>query len=134
MKPCIKCGTELVLGENWTEARKKEFVYKCKECSKLAKEDARRHNLWQKWKLRERDYRAILKSQGGGCMLCGRTEEEEGRALAVDHVHDSDPTDIRGLLCTRCNNGLGNFMENIETLENAIHYLKCDYHKMQRAA
>ena len=90
--------------------------------------------MWSVWKLRERDYQALLKSQGGGCMLCGKTEEEEGRRLAIDHVHDKEPMDIRGILCYQCNSGLGNFMDNIETLENAINYSKCDYHKIQKAA
>ncbi len=31
-KACIDCGTELVLGENWTEARDRQGKYVCKPC------------------------------------------------------------------------------------------------------
>ena len=31
-KDCIDCGTELVLGENWTEARDRQGKYVCKPC------------------------------------------------------------------------------------------------------
>ncbi len=31
-KVCIECGTELILGENWTEARKDQGKYLCKKC------------------------------------------------------------------------------------------------------
>ncbi len=31
-KVCIECGTALILGENWTEARKDQGKYLCKKC------------------------------------------------------------------------------------------------------
>ena len=31
-KVCIECGTELILGSNWTEARKDQGKYLCKKC------------------------------------------------------------------------------------------------------
>ena len=31
-KVCIECGTELILGGNWTEARKDQGKYLCKKC------------------------------------------------------------------------------------------------------
>jgi hypothetical protein len=40
----------------------------------------------------------------------------------VDHDHETNK--IRGLLCSRCNTGLGLFFDNISNLENAILYLK----------
>jgi hypothetical protein len=48
--------------------------------------------------------------------------EQWDEALAVDHNHISGL--VRGLLCRNCNNGLGQFKDNIETLEKAITYLK----------
>ncbi len=53
------------------------------------------------------DYESIILSQGGGCAVCGKTAEEEGRALAVDHVHvGSARGAVRGILCWRCNHRL----------------------------
>jgi len=68
------------------------------------------------------DYNNMLAEQKGGCKICSKTPEDEGRALAVDHCHDTKK--IRGLLCTNCNRMLGNAKDSIETLQNAIKYLK----------
>lgn len=39
-------------------------------------------------------------------------------------MHDHKTGKIRGLLCRACNHGLGNFLDSIENLEEAINYLK----------
>ena len=129
-KVCRECSAPLVIGENWSEGRRRNHNNICKSCIPKTTPD---QNLWNNWKIRRRDYNALLKSQGGGCAICGKQDPVD-RNFAVDHVHGSDPVDIRGLLCTRCNNGLGNFMDNSQSLQNAIHYLNCDYHKIKRAA
>lgn len=59
------------------------------------------------------DYNRMLAAQNYGCALCGKTEAENGRKLAVDHWHGCthQPTDyhkscgrcIRALLCNSCN-------------------------------
>jgi hypothetical protein len=55
----------------------------------------------------ERDY--LLARQGGGCAICRRA----GLPLEVDHDHRHCPgrtgcrSCVRGLLCGRCNAGLG---------------------------
>lgn len=67
------------------------------------------------------DYEAMLEAQGGVCWICKR-EQSSGRLLAIDHDHSTG--DVRGLLCTRCNQGLGFFQDNIDYLAKAIEYLK----------
>ena len=42
--------------------------------------------------------------------------------LAVDHDHKTGA--VRALLCASCNNGLGDFRDNITYLQAAIDYLK----------
>jgi len=98
-------------------------------------------NLWSKWRLRMRDYKAILKSQGGGCAICGVEEDPckahqtgDTRLMAVDHVHGSDPMDIRGILCTKCNTLIGYAREHEGILNNAIHYINDDLHKIKEVA
>lgn len=69
------------------------------------------------------DYESMLHSQGGVCAICGAGKPGRGdRFFAVDHCHTTGK--IRGLLCQRCNSGLGYFGEKEEVLERAIDYLR----------
>lgn len=67
------------------------------------------------------DYEELLETQNFKCAICGNEDEVEGRRLAIDHCHESG--DVRGLLCGKCNRGLGLFYDNPELLSNAIEYL-----------
>lgn len=66
------------------------------------------------------DYVEILKKQNHVCAICGGIDEN--KRLAIDHCHVTE--EIRGLLCSKCNLGLGLFRDNIRNLKNAIEYLK----------
>lgn len=59
---------------------------------------------------------AMLAAQGGLCAIC-RTRP----ATDTDHSHVSGM--VRGILCTRCNLGIGQFAEDPMILKNAIDYL-----------
>lgn len=76
------------------------------------------------------DYNRILEDQGGGCAVCGKTPEEEGRNLAVDHDHDTGA--VRGILCTACNHRLvGRHRRGLEShvrLRSAADYLDREYY------
>lgn len=67
-----------------------------------------------------RDYEALRAEQGGGCAICG-AQNDSGYDLAVDHDH-SDGS-VRGLLCRKCNVGLGLFRDAPQLLAAAIAYL-----------
>ena len=54
------------------------------------------------------------------CDICGK-EESNGFDLAVDHNHKTGK--IRGLLCRKCNTGIGLFQDSTELLAKAIEYL-----------
>lgn len=66
-------------------------------------------------------YEALLQAQNYSCAICGINAEETKQGLAVDHNHATDQ--VRGLLCMRCNVGLGYFKDNINSLNQAINYL-----------
>lgn len=53
--------------------------------------------------LEVKDYNELLVQQNGLCAIC--EESPKGRKLAVDHNHKTGQ--VRGLLCSRCNIGLG---------------------------
>ena len=66
-------------------------------------------------------YEALLQAQNYSCAICGVNAEESKNGLAVDHNHATDQ--VRGLLCMRCNVGLGYFKDNINSLNQAVNYL-----------
>jgi hypothetical protein len=66
-------------------------------------------------------YEAQLAAQGGGCAICGYRPKPGGRRLNIDHDHKTGA--VRGLLCARCNRGLGWFRDDPDRLEIAATYL-----------
>lgn len=78
-----------------------------------------RHNhLMNRYKISEADYSAMYDKQEGRCAIC-RTELP---LLHVDHVHVTGV--VRGLLCGKCNRGIGMFNDDPETLVAAARYLQ----------
>jgi hypothetical protein len=69
------------------------------------------------------DYERMFEAQGGVCAICGEVRPEE-RTLHVDHDHLTG--EIRGLLCFRCNNAIGDFREEYELFVRAAAYLDRD--------
>lgn len=73
--------------------------------------------------LSEDDYERMLVKCGGMCESCGRDPwEVSSRGPHVDHCHETGR--VRGILCFRCNTGLGHFRDSIEDMENAVAYLR----------
>jgi hypothetical protein len=69
------------------------------------------------------DYERLLEVQGGVCAICREPRPEE-RTLHVDHNHDTG--EIRGLLCFRCNNALGDMRESADFAQALLDYLDRD--------
>lgn len=129
MKICSKCGEE-----------------KDVECFHLLKGKYRRgwckpcHNLYQKenhkpsYNIRKHgitpeQYDVMLADQGGRCAICGTTEPGKGSRFAIDHDHSCCPGSfscgscVRGLLCNRCNMGIGLLQDNPKIIASALQYI-----------
>jgi hypothetical protein len=65
---------------------------------------------------------AIIDAQRGKCALCEETLKLGTKSVHVDHCHETGK--VRGVLCARCNLGIGRFGDHIRGLERAIEYLK----------
>lgn len=91
-------------------------------CMKCKSEANFRQDLWKHYRIRIDQYKALYKAQKGKCACCGQSENKFKRQFHVDHNHEDG--NIRGLLCTQCNPGLGYFQDSIERLNLAIKYLK----------
>lgn len=79
----------------------------------------RRARLKKKYGISLEQYDAMLAKQGGVCAICGRPPGR--RRLAVDHCHKTKR--VRGLLCYKCNYGLGVFRDDPVRLAKASAYL-----------
>lgn len=55
------------------------------------------------------------------CDICGKHESVLNKALSVDHCHNT--SFVRGILCQRCNIGLGMFDDDPRLLRAAADYL-----------
>lgn len=148
-KYCSGCRTVKPLTEfsSWLGGRKERNHY-CYDCAnkrgrnpdlralrckreavrrqQLPKTHARNHNL-KRFSLNQEQYEMLLKEQAGVCAICQKPETTRHNggttsSLAVDHDHATGK--IRGLLCSRCNPGLGYFKDDPVLLSNAIRYIE----------
>lgn len=83
----------------------------------------------RRYGLTPEQFAAMLGGQGGRCAICG-TAEPGGQGWHVDHDHACCNTRkqscgecTRGILCTRCNIGLGNFRDDPVTIQAALNYV-----------
>jgi Recombination endonuclease VII len=64
------------------------------------------------------DYDNLLAAQDGECAICGE-QPAVGQSMHIDHMDES----VRGILCVRCNNGLGQFKDDPELMLRAAEYV-----------
>lgn len=98
----------------------------CKACA-IAKASARVKSMSsfdiQAWHRKYRyglgaeEYQRMYDTQGGLCAIC-----RVGWAALVDHDHVTGR--VRGLLCRRCNTGMGMLGDGVDRLGAAITYLR----------
>lgn len=87
---------------------------------------ARSSRLKREYGLKDDQYDAVLAAQNGRCAICQRLPTR--RRLAVDHCHSIRR--VRGLLCQKCNLGLGAFNDDIYLLLRAVSYLSAGVEKI----
>lgn len=91
----------------------------------------------RKYGLDRQGFDQLRADQGYRCAICRRHEDElsfiyrprreEGDCsptvkLVIDHCHDSGK--VRGLLCARCNSGIGQFQDDPELIEAAARWVR----------
>lgn len=90
----------------------------------IRKAAARKTELKKKYGITPQEYEQRLASQGGVCAIC--KQPPAGKDHAVDHCHSTGA--VRGILCSKCNTGLGQFQDSPELLLNAVAYLSSHFH------
>jgi hypothetical protein len=71
--------------------------------------------------LTQEEFLELAEKQGYSCPVCNTSAKETPYRLAVDHDHRTN--EIRGLLCSSCNWGIGLLEDNPVFLERALDYL-----------
>ena len=104
--------------KNKTDRNKRQREY----CKGKGKNIVRNSKYKKTFGITLEEYNEMFTKQNGCCSICGRHQSEFNKALSVDHNHETG--EIRGLLCSKCNFGIGNFNDSIELIEKALLYLK----------
>jgi len=81
----------------------------------------RKYMLQTKYQLTEEQFKGLYDEQNGRCAIC-RAWFNHPTNAHIDHDHETNK--VRGLLCGKCNSGLGMFRDNICFLAGAIVYLE----------
>ena len=109
----------------------------CKECYSLkaavrwdtdeefrarGKNSAYKYSIKKNYGVTEEQYLKMFEAQKGCCAICKKQSLQKSGRLAIDHCHITGA--VRGLLCVKCNAGLGMLKDNIDLLKSAIVYLE----------
>lgn len=76
-----------------------------------------------KYSLAKDQFRTMMANQEGLCAICEESFQPD-KQFAVDHSHMTGK--IRQLLCSRCNTGIGQFLDDPMLVERAMHYLNAN--------
>ena len=130
LKSCSTCKLEQPLSEYWTnKASLDSLDYQCKTCKRAARPHYKKENMkiyarnWNRFKhtgFTFQEFDEKLKEQDFKCAIC-LTNEPGNRDWNADHDHTDGQK--RGILCRKCNLGIGHLNDNPETLQRAIDYI-----------
>lgn len=86
----------------------------------ISQERLRKYALKYHYNLSIEDYEAFIVVQKGRCAICGSIFTNNNKPH-VDHSHTTGQ--VRGLLCKKCNIGLGMFSDDMTLFQMVIKYL-----------
>ena len=104
----------------------------CKDCHNKKTRDKydskvmKDYDLMRAYGINLKQYEELFLQQNGCCKICKKHISElnnkHKKSLCVDHCHKTNK--IRGLLCDKCNRGIGLLNDDIDILKNAVEYLQ----------
>jgi hypothetical protein len=128
MQDLQSCGAEAEVPRGSEEGDRSRRIWQQKNRERVSayqrryrvenKDAMREGHLKRTFGLTLAGYEELVTTQGGGCAICG-DGPLDGQSLHVDHRGDL----VRGALCVRCNNGLGQFKDDPELLLRAADYV-----------
>lgn len=81
----------------------------------------RKMNLKFRYNLTIEQWDEMFAKQGSVCAICKSDTPNGGNGWSTDHCHATGK--VRGVLCVKCNRGLGCYNDNPELLRDAAAYL-----------
>ena len=152
MKKCTKCGVEKPLSEfSKKHSTKDGLQIHCKTCcafnyknwlTKNPKQKQKitaralqwknnnkekhkifvqKHNYKKRYGLTVEQKQAMIDGQDGKCAIC-KSDLETTHNVCVDHCPKTNI--VRGILCRKCNLGIGHLNDSTEILKSAVKYLQ----------
>lgn len=133
MKICVKCFTSLPK-ESFRTTRDQYTQPYCRTCERKLRREyyhkdleksrslGRDKALARAYGITREEFNNILAEQNNSCAICGIKEPGGRGNWHVDHNHTTGK--VRGLLCHKCNTGLGLFLESETILKLAITYIR----------
>lgn len=91
-----------------------------KYCSRKCHDTAKRVNTYG---ITFQEFNEMVRQQNFKCLICERDFTDMiSKHITIDHNHDTG--EVRGILCLNCNQGLGQFKDNVDYVKAAVRYLE----------
>lgn len=132
MKKCSICQEEKDISLFVKRSNRKSGVQPyCKVCHNKRMRGSYRSEYMKDYELKKNygisleDFENMHKDQDFRCAICSTHVRDingkHKKTLCVDHCHETGV--IRGLLCDKCNRGIGLLQDSPEVLASALSYL-----------
>ena len=107
----------------WRENNRETYRAGAKKYYKKNRESILARERKRNYGISEEEYNALLEKQRGRCAICLGDSTRNTRTWSFHVDHDHATGQVRGLLCSSCNLGLGHFGDDPIRLQAAAKYL-----------
>jgi len=123
-KRCSKCReTKSIFEFSKNKSNQDGLQWECKKCCKKRNDENPDRHLLYKYGITAEFKQNLVQMQNNCCAICNNVFKNT-KDTHVDHCHTNK--NVRGLLCSTCNTGIGMFKDDSKLLQLAIKYLEND--------
>lgn len=121
---CLECYPEYRRQKAQAFVEKNPDYFKDRYANNEEYRDNRKNSQYlNRYGITLEEYNQLLENQNGGCAICGTANAGKDRKyFCIDHNHKTGK--VRGLLCPKCNQGIGLLQDSPRILIAAAEYLK----------
>jgi hypothetical protein len=113
-----RADTEKAVNAAYREKNRDKLRVVSREWRRANPEKCRNWSLKRKFGITQTEFELLFEIQMGKCAICAEAPDE---ILNIDHDHITG--EIRALLCSACNRGLGHFKDDLQRISAAAIYL-----------